>query len=41
MCYEEAFLKYVENVYSAKHQGVLVNKPENVLCSTLISSANG
>jgi hypothetical protein len=28
--YQEAFLKYVENEYSAKHQGMPVNKFETV-----------
>jgi len=34
--YKEAFLKYVENDYCAKHQRLPVNKPENVLCSNLV-----
>jgi len=37
--YQEAFLKYVENEYCAKHQHVLVNKLENVPTSNLVLSA--
>jgi len=36
--YQEAFLKDVVNEYSAKHQCVPVNKPENVLSSNLVPS---
>jgi len=37
--YKEAFLKYVENEYCAKHWRLLVNKPENVLSSNLVPSS--
>jgi len=37
--YQEAFLKYEENEYCAKHRYLLVTKPENILINTLISSA--
>jgi hypothetical protein len=36
--YKEAFLKYVENEYCAKHRRVPVNKAENVLRSNLVHS---
>jgi len=35
----EAFLKYVENEYCAKHRLVPVNGPENVLSSKLTLSS--
>jgi len=37
--YHEAFLKYVENEYCAKHQPVPVNKLETVPSSNLVHSA--
>jgi len=37
--YKEAFLKYVEMAFCAKHRRVLVNKLKNVLNSNLVSSA--
>jgi hypothetical protein len=37
--YEEAFLKYVENEYCAKHRRVPVNKLENVSSCNLVPSA--
>jgi len=37
--YQEAFLKYVENEYCAKHRRVPVNKLESVLSSNLVPSA--
>jgi hypothetical protein len=37
--YQEAFLKYMENKYCAKHRRVLVNKLEMVPCSNLVPSA--
>src|SRR5882757_7741280 len=37
--YQEAFLKYVENEYCAKHQRVPVNKLETVTTSNLVPSA--
>jgi hypothetical protein len=37
--YHEAFLKYVENEYYAKHRRVPVNKPQSLLSSNHISSA--
>jgi len=37
--YQEAFLKYVENEYCAKHRRVLVNNLETVPSSNLIPSA--
>jgi len=37
--YHEAFLKYVENEYCAKHRRVLVNKLETVPSSNLVPSA--
>jgi hypothetical protein len=37
--YQEAFLKYVENEYCAKHRRVAVNKVEIVPSSNLVSSA--
>jgi len=37
--YLEAFLKYVENEYWAKHRRVLVNKLETVPSSNLVPSA--
>ena len=37
--YREAFLKYVENEYCAKHRRAPVNKLETVLSSTLVLSA--
>jgi len=37
--YQEAFLKYVENEYCAKHRCVLVNKQESLPSSNLIPSA--
>jgi len=37
--YEEAFLKYVENEYCAKHRRVPVKELERVLSSTLVASA--
>jgi len=37
--YKEAFLKYVENEYCAKHRRVPVNKPENVPSSSLVPSS--
>ena len=36
--YQEAFLKYVENKYCAKHRRVPVNKLETVLSSNLVLS---
>jgi hypothetical protein len=36
--YQEAFLKYVENEYCAKHQCVLVNKLETLPTSNLVPS---
>jgi len=37
--YQEAFRKYVENEYCAKHRCVPVNKLETVRCSNLVPSA--
>jgi len=37
--YQDAFLKYVENEYCAKHRRVPVNKPQSLLSSNHISSA--
>jgi len=37
--YQEAFLKYVENKYCAKHRHVPVNKLETVPSSNLVPSA--
>jgi len=37
--YQEAFLRYVENEYCAKHRSVLVNKYESLPRSNLIPSA--
>jgi len=37
--YQESFLKYVENVYCAKHRRVLVNKLDSVPSSNLVPSA--
>jgi len=37
--YQEAFLKYVENQYCAKHRCVPVNKLETVLPSNLVPSS--
>jgi len=37
--YQEAFLKYVENGYCAKHRRVPVNKHESLPSSNLIPSA--
>jgi predicted RNase H-like nuclease len=37
--YQQAFLKYVENEYCAKHRHVLVSKLEMILSSKLIPSA--
>jgi len=37
--YQEAFLKYVENEYCAKHRRVPVNKLETVRSSNLVCSA--
>jgi hypothetical protein len=37
--YQEAFLKYVENEYCAKHRRVPVNKPETLPSSNLVPSA--
>jgi len=37
--YKEAFLKYVEGEYCAKHRRVPVNKPENLLSIDLIPFA--
>jgi hypothetical protein len=37
--YQEAFLKYVENEYCAKHRRVPVNKLETVPTSNLVPSA--
>jgi hypothetical protein len=37
--YQEAFLKYVENQYCAKHRRVLVNILETVPSSNLVPSA--
>jgi hypothetical protein len=37
--YQEAFLKYVENEYCAKHRRVPVNKLEKVLSSNLVPTA--
>ena len=37
--YQEAFLKYVENEYCAKHRRVPVNKLETVPSSNLVPSA--
>jgi len=39
--YQEAFLRYVENEYCAKHRCVQVNTFETVLSSNLIPSATG
>jgi len=36
--YQQAFLKYVENKYCAKHQPLSVNKPERVASNNLFSS---
>jgi len=36
---QEAFLKYVENEYCAKHQRALVNILKTVLSGNLVSSA--
>jgi hypothetical protein len=37
--YQEAFLKYVDNEYCAKHRRVSVNKLETVPSSNLVPSA--
>jgi hypothetical protein len=37
--YQEAFLKYLENEYCAKHRGMLVNKVKMVPSSNLVPSA--
>jgi len=37
--YQEAFLKYVENEYCAKHRRVRVNQLETVPTSNLVPSA--
>ena len=37
--YQEAFLKYVENEYCAKHRCVPVNKLQTLPCSNLVLSA--
>jgi len=37
--YQEAFLKYVENEYCAKHRHVPVNRHESLPSSNLLSSA--
>jgi hypothetical protein len=37
--YQEAFRKYVENEYCAKHRHVTVNKLETVPSSNLVTSA--
>jgi hypothetical protein len=37
--YQEAFLKYVENEYCAKHRCGPVNKPETIPSSNLVPSA--
>jgi len=37
--YQEAFLKYVENEYCAKHRHLIVTKPESILNNNLVSSA--
>jgi hypothetical protein len=37
--YQEAFLKYVENEYCAKHRRVPVNKLETIPNSNLVPSA--
>jgi len=37
--YQEAFVKYVENEYCAKHQHLPVTKPESILNNNLVSSA--
>jgi hypothetical protein len=39
--YDEAFLKYVENEYCAKHGSVPVNKLETILSCNLVTSATG
>jgi hypothetical protein len=39
--YQEAFLKYVENEYCAKHRHVPVNKFETVHSSNLVPLCNG
>jgi len=36
--YQEAFLKYVENEYCAKHRHAAVNKLETVPSSSLVPS---
>jgi len=37
--YQEAFLKYMENEYCAKHRHVPVNKLESFQCSNIVPSA--
>jgi len=37
--YQEAFLKYVENEYCAKHRRLLVTQPESIPINNLVSSA--
>jgi len=37
--YQEAFLKYMENEYCAKHRRMPVNKPKTVPTSNLVPSA--
>jgi len=37
--FQEAFLKYVENEYCAKHRRMPVNKPQSLLSSNHISAA--
>jgi hypothetical protein len=37
--YQEAFLKYEDNEYCAKHRCVPVNKPQSILSSNCIPSA--
>jgi hypothetical protein len=38
---QEAFLRYLENEYCAKHRFVVVNAPESIPSSNLIPSAIG
>ena len=37
--YQEVFLKYVENEYSAKHRPLALTKPKSILNNNLVSSA--
>jgi len=37
--YQQAFLKYVQNKYCAKHRRLPVNKPKSLASSNLVPSA--